>query len=356
MKRFFLIVLLSAFSSLAFAQFTEVIDSYFFMLNELEDGKTFEEASYQLDQSLLKLHDSNIYLIIKNQQPDLNESLKEIRTGLDGQDVTAISKGVKHFAFELISIQNSAQKNTNFFIIVFSAFFFAVLFIIAIYFSRELQTKESKRLVTEVYNGVDEERKRIARELHDTVAQELLGASLKIECIDPNNEEDISELSARIRESITEIRNVCYDLNPPSFIDETDFEIALAELCHNFEKNSGIKCQFSIDGENLFKGTDENTKLNIFRIVSEALSNIQKHSLADTATVNFRKNGTKGTAFFISDDGIGFDANKMLNNISKLQTGKHFGLNGIFQRVKIIDGKIEIFSEPNDGCTIKIVF
>ncbi len=356
MKKLFLIFLLTAFASRAFAQFTEVIDSYFIMIDQLEEGKDFEDASQQLEQSLLSLYDSDIYIIIKNQQPVLNESIMEIKSGLAEQNATAISKGIKHFAFELISIQNTAQKNTNFFIIIFSAFFFASIFIIAIYFTKELQTKESKKLITEVYKGVDEERMRISRELHDTVAQELLGASLKAECIDADNEKDIDELSKKIRESITEIRNVCYNLNPPSFIDDHDFEIALAELCHNFEKNSGIKCQFSIDGEDLFNRTDEHMKLNIFRIVSEALSNIHKHSHAETATVNFRKNGTKGVAFFISDDGVGFDAHKITNNISKLQTGKHFGLNGIFQRVKIIDGKIEIFSEPDDGCTIKIIF
>lgn len=356
MKKHFLIFLLAVFSSLASAQFTEVIDSYFMMMDGLEEGKSFKEASSQLDQSLLELQDSKIYLVVKNQQPVLDESLGEIRNGLDEQNVSAVSRGIKHFSFELLAIQNSAQKNTNLFIIVFAAFFFAAIFVVAMYFSKEIQTRKSKRLITEVYKGVDEERTRIARELHDTVAQELLGASLKVECIDANNHEDIDDLSKKIRESITEIRNVCYNLNPPSFIDDNDFKIALAELCHNFEKNSGIKCQFSIDGEDLFKETDELIKLNVFRIVSEALANIQKHSLADTATVNFRRNGTKEIAFFISDDGIGFDAQKMLGNISKLQSGKHFGLNGIIQRVKILDGKIEIFSEPDDGCTIKVIF
>ncbi|MCQ2240366.1 sensor histidine kinase [Treponema sp.] len=356
MKKIFLVTLLSLFSSLCFAQFTEVLDSYFYMLEQLENGKDFEEASNNLNKNIMQLHDSKIYLIIKNQHPELNESLSEIRNGLDAQDANAISKGIKHYAFELISIQNSVQRNTNFFIILFSAFIFATIFIIALYFSKEYQTRESKKIITEVYKGVDEERMRIARELHDTVAQELLGTSIKIESIDRTNEEDINDLSNKIRETITEIRNVCYNLNPPAFIDESDFEIALAELCHNFELNSGIKCQFSIDGENLFKGTDENTKLNIFRIVSEALSNIQKHSLADTATVNFRKNGTKGTAFFISDDGIGFDARKITSTLLKLQSGKHFGLGGIFQRAKIIGGKMEIFSEPDNGCTIKVTF
>lgn len=356
MKKYFLIALLSIFSPLCFAQFTEVLDSYFYMLEELEQGKDFEDASSKLDQSLVQLHDSKIYSVIKNQQPELNKSIGEIRNGLDKKDVKEISKSIKHFAFELISIQSSAQRNTNFFIILFSAFFFTALFVIAFYFSKEHQTRESKRLITEVYKGVDEERTRIARELHDTVAQELLGASLKIENIDRSNEEDINDLSNKIRETITEIRNVCYNLNPPSFIDDTDFEIALAELCHTFETTSGIKCQFYIDGTNLFKGTDENTKLNIFRIVSEALTNIQKHSLADTATVNFRKNDSNGIAFFISDDGIGFDSHKTLSNISKLQSGKHFGLSGIFQRAKILGGKMEIFSEPDDGCTIKVTF
>lgn len=356
MKKYFLIILLASFSSLAFAQFTEVIDSYFLMVDELEKGKSFEEASSQLDQSLLELRNSNIYLIIRNQQPILNESLNEIRNGIDRQSVNEVSKGVKHFAFELITIQNSAQKNTNLFIIVFSAFLFAAVFVVATYFSKEIQTKESKKLITEVYKGVDEERMRIARELHDTVAQELLGASLKIECIDANNENDINDLSKKIRETITEIRNVCYNLNPPSFIDDDDFEIALAELCHNFEKNSGIRCHFFIDGENLFQNTDGNTKLNIFRIVNEALANIQKHSHADTATVNFRKNDSHGIAFFISDDGIGFDSQKATENLSKLQSGKHFGLNGIFQRAKILGGKAEVFSEPDEGCTIKITF
>ena len=95
-------------------------------------------------------------------------------------------------------------------------------------FSKEHQTRESKRLITEIYKGVDEERVRISREPHHTVAQELFGASLKIESIGRCNEEDLNDLSIKIRETITEIRNVCYNLNPTSFIDDTYFEITLA--------------------------------------------------------------------------------------------------------------------------------
>ena len=139
-----------------------------------------------------------------------------------------ISKSIKHFAFELISIQSSAQRNTNLFIILFSVFFFTAIFIITLYFHKEHQTRESKRLIAEVYKGVDEERARISREPHHTVAQELFGASLKIESVDRCNEEDLNDLSIKIRETITEIRNVCYNLNPTSFIDDTYFEITLA--------------------------------------------------------------------------------------------------------------------------------
>lgn len=356
MKKIFLIAFLAIASSLAFAQFTEVLDSYFLMMDKIEEGSSFEEASRELEQNLVQLHDSEIYNVIKNQHPVLNDSLREIKNGIDEHNVIYISRGIKHYSFELISIQNSAQKNTNFFIIAFSAFFFTALLIIITYITKEIQTRESKRLITEVYKSVDEERMRIARELHDTVAQELLGVSLQVESMDTSRKQDIDDLSKQIRESIKEIRNVCYNLNPPTFMDDKDFEIALAELCHNFEINSGITCKFFIDGENLFEGTDENTKLNIFRIISEALTNTQKHSHAETATVNFRKNDSHGIAFFISDDGVGFDSSKITGNLSKLQSGKHFGLGGIFQRAKILGGKAEVFSEPDDGCTIKITF
>lgn len=356
MKKFLIAVILAFASSLCFAQFTEVLDSYFLMLDNLEQGKEFDEASIQLRKDLDFLLNSKTYTIVKNQHPSLNSGIQEIQLALKSEDINGISRGMKVYAFEILSIQNKALKNTNMFVIAFFSFVFASLFIVALYISKEYHAKKSKQIITEVYKSVDEERMRISQELHDTVAQELLGASLKIESMDANSEKDINSLAIKIRETITEIRNVCYNLNPPAFLDDNDFEISIAELCHNFSKDTGIKCQFYVDGKNLFKGTDDNTKLNIFRIVNEALQNIKKHSHAQTATVNFRKNEAHGIAFFISDDGTGFDAQKITNDLSKLQSGKHFGLNGIFQRAKILGGKAEVFSEPEDGCTIKITF
>lgn len=356
MKKFLLAVIFLFASSLCFAQFTEVIDSYFLLLDKLDQEVEFSEASVQLQRDIDYLSNSKMYIVIRNQQPLLSNSIEEIQVALKNEDINGVSRGMKTYAYEILSIQNKALKNTNLFVIAFSAFLFITIFIVVLYISKVYHARKSKKIITEVYKSVDEERMRISRELHDTVAQELLGASLKIESMDTDSKEDINSLAVKIRETITEIRNVCYDLNPPAFLDDNDFEIALAELCHNFSKHTGINCQFFIDGENLFEGTDENTKLNIFRIVNEALQNIKKHAQAETATVNFRRNDTHGIAFFISDDGKGFNAQKVTSDLSKLQTGKHFGLNGIFQRAKILGGKAEVFSEPDDGCTIKITF
>lgn len=355
MKKFFLITLmLSLFTVSAFAQYIEVMEAYDDMINSLERGHRYEEASAIMQNSIDTLVLSPNYPLLKRQYPELAQSIMNMSICLENRNISGLSKWIRVYSSNILQIQNNVLFHTTILICGFSVFLIFIAIITVLFLTKNKHERESTKTITAIYREIDSERMRISRELHDTVAQELLGAALKVENIDGNNESEIDDLAHKLRESITEIRNVCYNLNPPAFLDDKDFEIALIEMCHNFEQKSGIKCTIYFDGENLFENTSENEKLNIYRIATEALENVHKHSLAENATVNFRRNKKKGLAFFISDDGIGFDAEKTLMQFSKLQSDRHFGLNGIIQRAKIIGGKAEIFAEPDDGCTIKV--
>jgi len=150
------------------------------------------------------------------------------------------------------------------------------------------------------------ERARISRELHDTVAQDLRYLSLsmnKISKTENNNEreklcEDASELQSKL---IDKVRNICKYIVPPDFRNQ-GLPDALRGLCLDFGERTGIDCRIDIEinenGKPIF--TDDEKPLQIFRIVQEALTNIEKHAGASEAIVMLRRDGDGGRERFQS--------------------------------------------------------
>lgn len=107
-------------------------------------------------------------------------------------------------------------------------------------------------------NELEKERKRIARDLHDSVAQDIRAVIAICELEFKN--EKVLELQ---RKAISEIRNICYNLNP-SGLGESDLKILLQELCSNFEKQTGTECRFYFSNELDFSRMHVSQKINIF--------------------------------------------------------------------------------------------
>lgn len=195
----------------------------------------------------------------------------------------------------------------------------------------------------------EEDRKRIARELHDTSLQNLTHLVHKIELCsmyidtDPVQAKlELSIVNKRLRETIDEIRGTIFDLRPMTF-DDLGMKAALERLLISINENN---C-FEIDS--IIEDVSCETNLimvTIYRIVQESLVNIVKHSEAKKIILKFRKINEQ-YVIDIKDDGKGF----IQKNVD---SEKHFGILLMKERVDLLNGKIKITSKENVGTKIHI--
>ena len=203
----------------------------------------------------------------------------------------------------------------------------------------------------------EEERKRIAREIHDGPAQSAANLLLKLEIVKKrlqkglidNIEDELGKFTGNIRDVVKDIRGIIYDLKP-SFLEDGLIG-ALQSYTTNFEDSTGIIIEFSATGND--KVIEYYLTSTLYRIVQESLSNAQKHAEANYIKINLKITNSK-ISLSISDNGKGFDASK-LKQQRKTRKESGFGLEGMQERIDIVKGKLSIKSAPGEGTRIKII-
>lgn len=200
-----------------------------------------------------------------------------------------------------------------------------------------------------VLNIQEEDRQRIARDLHDTSLQNLTHLIHKIELSSLYIEEDpikarleLSIVINVLKKTIEEIRNTIFDLRPMTF-DDLGLKASFERLLVNFNENQ----KYFIDTDVDDVSCENNLILvSVYRVVQECLNNIDKHADAEKIIFSCKNNGNK-CIITIRDDGKGFDMDKSAD-------GKHFGLTLMKERINLINGKIQISSKENKGTCIEI--
>lgn len=199
---------------------------------------------------------------------------------------------------------------------------------------------------------LENERSRITRELHDTTIQNLVHLIHQIELTSHYIDEDpirakleLTTLSKNLKETITETRNIIYDLKPMAITD-LGFEEALDEYISYLNTFSDIKFVYFIEDD--FNKIDNNKLLIIYRIIQEACNNIVKHSKATDATININKYKNSFFKILIDDNGVGCKK----EDICKVH---HYGLEIIKERVKMIYGNLEIHTDLEEGFHIAVI-
>lgn len=198
-------------------------------------------------------------------------------------------------------------------------------------------------------NTQEEDRQRIARDLHDTSLQNLAHLIHKIELCTLYIDEDavkakleLSVINQILKKTIDEIRNIIFDLRPMTF-DDLGFKAALERLLTNMNENR--KYVMDIDIENV--SCENNLILvSIYRVVQECLNNIEKHADAKKIIISC-KHFNDMCVIMVQDDGKGFD-------IEKLPEGNHFGLSLMRERINLLNGKLQISSKKKKGTCIQI--
>lgn len=206
-------------------------------------------------------------------------------------------------------------------------------------------------LKTEQELSVVEERNRIARELHDTVKQQVFATMMQVRAaknwISTDGEkakEHLDQAEAFIKSSQKDLVLMINELKPISIFEDTNFSGAVQEYLLQWQAQTDIKTNFIKEGvepESLTFSIGH----NLYRVIQEALANINKHSHARTATIRFDFKGAESSIMII-DDGVGFD--------TKYINPSGFGLNSMKQRVEAIGGTLTIHSLPNKGTTLAI--
>lgn len=200
----------------------------------------------------------------------------------------------------------------------------------------------------------EDERKRVAREIHDGPAQTLsnmlirLDMSYKLIDIDSVKAKcELKELKNVAKDSMKDIRKIIYNLRPMS-LDDVGLIPSINRYITSFQQETRIHVEFrvlssvDIDGSLL--------KLTIFRLVLESLNNIRKHSRATDVKISLEKN-FRGVAMNIRDNGIGFDVNTLDEQQNE---EKGFGILSMKERVELLNGEFQILSNSKEGTKIVI--
>jgi signal transduction histidine kinase len=218
---------------------------------------------------------------------------------------------------------------------------------------REDELRDYASLITRVQ---EEERKRLARELHDDTAQALIALSLGLDGLRRAiGKLDLSERDAQWLANLQDladrtlegVRRACRDLRP-SVLDDLGLRAAL-EWLSDSSSTRGVPCTFTCIG--LTQPTTPESEIAIFRIVQESLSNIWRHSLATQAGIDLSYLPHQ-LQLKVWDNGMGFSTEEDLDLPHNSQSG--LGLVGMRERAILIDANLKIISAPGKGCSIEL--
>ena len=213
-----------------------------------------------------------------------------------------------------------------------------------------LSEQKLRSLAAQLLSAQEQERKRLAAELHDELGHALLTLKLRLESLEeqlqPQQEslkEEVRKILGFISETIGDVRRLYLDLSPGD-LEDLGLTTALNSLVEDFgELHRKIHWTVKLDNIDGFFPLPIQT--TIYRILQEALTNIGKHADPDHVTLAITKEDER-VSFVIQDDGKGFDRNKIFLDKNTL------GLLSIEERVKILGGAFGIWSQENQGVRI----
>ncbi|MBI2958385.1 MAG: HAMP domain-containing protein [Chloroflexi bacterium] len=226
--------------------------------------------------------------------------------------------------------------------------------------NRELESKVAERterlgeVLHRLISAQEEERSRLARDLHDEQSQTLGAISVSLDLLSrslSNAPSQVREELERARDMahalLEETRRLIYDLRP-SVLDDMGLEAAIRWFAETHLEREGVdvSIQNSLPG----KRFPASLEVALYRICQEAMVNIERHSRARHAGVALEQRGSF-VQVLVWDDGQGFDAG-MIESRQKASPG--VGLEGMRERVRLIGGRLEIASQPGGGTTIKV--
>ncbi|MGE0066898.1 MAG: sensor histidine kinase [Solirubrobacterales bacterium] len=204
---------------------------------------------------------------------------------------------------------------------------------------------ERRRAGSAALRAQEEERARVARDLHDEVNQSLTGLLLRLEAAresaPPELEAELAEIRALANQAMRELLSLARQLRPTA-LDDLGLAAAVAGQVEQLGRGD-LDAVVEVEGD--FSELDDDAQLVVYRVAQEALSNAARHSGAEHVAVRLRRNPGSGVELEVSDDGRGFAFD---------ESERGLGIPGMRERALLVGGELTIESRPGHGTTVRL--
>ena len=362
-----------------------------------DEKDELEKKIGAFDKNMVRLLNPSFFLAIQRVYPEVTENYKQLKdewqeinnrlenmlsAGLPGdlileEEVSPFLKSLSEQIYWLYTNTDTFSRDLNklislidshlariiksfqflFFLMALSIIFAIITMILVIRdFNRSSTTEARVRYLTNaLLESRENERMHLAFDLHDYVAQDISAAKIICENMiaeewegDDRIKPEVAKLVNMLDTCMGKIRQIAYDLHP-SALEKLGLIPGIAELCRDFAASRMFLLDFSHTGMEGLE-LDFDLKINLYRIVQEALVNIGRHAQADKVSVKLLASHPK-LLLRIEGNGIGFDYKKRMDESQK---EKRMGLQSMEQRVGLLKGKINVTSQPGEGTRILI--
>ncbi|WP_338823229.1 Signal transduction histidine-protein kinase/phosphatase DegS [Moorella humiferrea] len=290
-----------------------------------QDIKAAYDRAYNLQIELIKLREKE--KVLQYRRNHLEISLRRLRTTLERAEKLISQVGV------VLAYLNDGLHDLSLKI-------------------DELQ--ETQQMAYNIIRAQEEERKRVAREIHDGPAQSMANLAMRAEyCLklldkDPHKvRQELVELQNLVMLSLQEVRKIIFDLRP-MVLDDLGLVPALKRYFADYQEKYGLEIDFLFFGKE--RRLESTVEIALFRIIQEAVNNIKKHAGVSRARVKMEMQSDR-VAVSICDTGRGFD----LNSVQNRKNSKGYGLIGMRERIQLLNGEMLIDTSPGKGTQISIM-
>ncbi|HIE13415.1 MAG TPA: histidine kinase [Desulfotomaculum sp.] len=215
------------------------------------------------------------------------------------------------------------------------------------------EMQQWQKTALRILEAQEEERRRVAREIHDGPAQSMANVVMRAEfCLQLLEQEpaklrgELATLVDLVRGSLKESRKIIFDLRPLD-LDDLGLAAALKRLVADYRERYGLPVEYELAG--MTKRLPQAVEVALFRIVQEGLSNIYKHAGASRAFVKLEILQDR-VSVLVQDNGCGFDVDGVFREAMR----KGYGLIGIRERVQLVGGELRIQSSPGKGTSLNV--
>lgn len=304
--------------------------------------------------------EQNEFMLFAMQEPEIKAVMRQL---LEAEDFDALAGPMSmYLALNNAVLEKSSSLTMQLMFIVAISFLAFMILTIA-YIHRKSQVERIKKEVGErklayelTVRAQEEERSRIYKDLHDSVMQDIRCSLQLLKGMDANSRPPegsvILQLQEMQRNSLASIRTIVGNMMPP-LLQGVPFADVLRDWCAFASRTYGasVPCVVEADVASLLDGLSEVKKLNVFRIMQEAVGNAHRHSHSDEISVLVRKDALcEGCInLIVTDDGVGFDGSKM----GELEAGRgHLGLRGMKARAEASGGTLKVLTAEGAGTEV----